>query len=237
MADTLLVRSCRDGMASIRANIVPMLLLWAMAVALVAAYYMVPLVAAALEPLQRWQTSSGKLAAFLNRAVFCGLIPGIFMALVPSVRPARPWLVIAAQIAWLGVVGILCDIMYSMNAQVFGTGVDFCTLLWKTLVSQFIWTPFVFAIPSAALCLWIGCDFSLARFLRDWPKRYFSRMYLPFLITNWAVWIPAMMAVHSFPTPLQIQLSGLVGAFWSLLGLELGRRASSSRTSNIRNDA
>lgn len=217
--------SWRIAARSIRANLIPMLILWVVAVVVIVSYNTLPIFASALEPLQRWQTSGGWLAAFANRAVFCGLLPGIIMAIVPSIRPRRPWLAILAQIAWLGVFGVFCNAMYSLNAWLFGTGTDIGTLVGKTLVSQFIWTPFVFAVPSSALCLWIACDFSRTRLVRDWPKHYLSRMYFPFLLSNWVVWIPVMMVVHAFPTPLQIQLSGLAGAFWSLLGLELGRRA------------
>ena len=72
------------GLRSVRANAVPMAVLWAIAVALVLAYHAIPAVAAALEPISRWQTAGGWGAAFLNRVVFCGLLPGVFMVTVPS---------------------------------------------------------------------------------------------------------------------------------------------------------
>lgn len=46
----------RIGIRSARANAVPMVALWLLAGATVWAYYAVPSVAAALEPLLRWQT-------------------------------------------------------------------------------------------------------------------------------------------------------------------------------------
>ena len=51
------------GLRSVRANAVPMVVLWAVAVALVFAYHAVPAVAAALEPISRWQTAGGWGAA------------------------------------------------------------------------------------------------------------------------------------------------------------------------------
>ena len=57
----------RIGWAAAKANAVPMVVLWGLAAATVAAYYLVPGVAAAFEPLMRWQVDSGWVAAFLNR--------------------------------------------------------------------------------------------------------------------------------------------------------------------------
>lgn len=217
-------RSLRVAWASVRASAVPMVALWTAAAATVVAYYLLPGFAEALEPLARWQRNCGKGAAFLNRAFFCGLLPGLFLVTMSSIRPRRPLLVVVAQVIWSGLSGILTDVMYSLNALWFGTGVDIRTLAMKTAVCQFAWAPLVFTLPGAVFCFWIGCDFSWRRVRNEWPDDYWRVGYLPFLISNWVVWIPVLMAVHVFPTTLQIQLSGLAGSFWTLLGLELGRR-------------
>ena len=47
------------GLASARANLVPMVALWALAVVLVSAYCLLPGFARALEPLREWQVRSG----------------------------------------------------------------------------------------------------------------------------------------------------------------------------------
>ena len=94
---------------SVRCNAVPMAVLWLFAVALIVSYRCIPSVASALEPLSRWQTESGWVAAFLNRAVFCGLLPGAFMAAMPSLRPRKVGWVVLAYSLWAGAWGILCD--------------------------------------------------------------------------------------------------------------------------------
>ena len=72
-------RAVRIGLASARVNLVPMVVLWAMAAALVLGYYHVPWVASVLSPLQEWQDEQGWIAAFLNRFAFCGILPGVFI--------------------------------------------------------------------------------------------------------------------------------------------------------------
>ena len=200
-----------------------MAVLWAVSVAMVLAYYVLPAVPAALEPLARWQRESGWLAAFLNRVVFCGLIPGAFIVCVKSLRPKHVVAVIAVQTVWSGICGVVSDWMFSLNARLFGTGVDFLTLCIKTAVCQFVWTPLFFAPLGAIVYFWMGRDFSILRFRRELPPRFYHGLVLPNLLVNWALWIPVTFAIHMFPTPLQIQLSGLASALFSLMLLAIGR--------------
>ena len=197
--------------------------LWAVSVAMVLAYYVLPAVPAALEPLARWQRESGWLAAFLNRVVFCGLIPGAFIICVKSLRPKHVVAVITVQTVWSGICGVVSDWMFSLNARLFGTGVDFLTLCIKTAVCQFVWTPLFFAPLGAIVYFWMGRDFSILRFRRELPPRFYHGLVLPNLLVNWALWIPVTFVIHMFPTPLQIQLSGLASALFSLMLLAIGR--------------
>ena len=72
----------RVGWESVKANWLPMVVLWLLAAALVAGYTYVPGVKAALQPVFDFQTGGGWKAAVLNRIVFCGLLPGAFWSLV-----------------------------------------------------------------------------------------------------------------------------------------------------------
>ena len=216
----------RIGWNSARANVVPMAVLWVFAVALVIGYYRIPAVSSELSVVAEWQVRGGHLAAFLNRVVFSGVIPWLFMLSCRSVRPRRPVAVMIAVSVFCGTFGIVCEWMYLAHAAIFGTGIDAATLLKKTLSAQFIWTLLVFCPASTVFFFWVGCDFSFGRFRREWSKGFLKRAMLPNLITNWMVWIPAIFVIHAFPTPLQIQLSGLVGSLWSLMLLALGRSVS-----------
>jgi hypothetical protein len=191
-----------------------MAVLWAVSVATVVAYYALPAVPAALDPLARWQRESGWLAAFLNRVVFCGLVPAVFIVCVKSLRPKHVAAVIAVQTAWSGICGIVSDCMFSFNAYLFGTGVDFATLCVKTAVCQFAWSPLFFVPLGSVVYFWIGRDFSPGRFRREMPSQFYYGLVLPNLLANWALWIPVTFAIHMFPTPLQIQLSGLASAWF-----------------------
>ena len=51
----------------------------------------------------------------------------------------------------------------------------------------------------------------------------YERCNSPNLLVNWVIWIPATFAINAQPTPLQVQLSGLVSSLFSLMLLVIGR--------------
>ena len=212
-----LTQALRSGFASVRENVVPMAVLWFLSCLLVFGYYHGSVVAAVLEPLSRWQTEHGAVAAFLNRVVFCGLIPGAFLLTVKALRPRRAWLVILAYCLWGGGWGVLCDWFFTFQAAVFGEGRDCLTLFKKTMVDQLVWNVFICTPVNALFFPWLARDFRLG------PKRSWRRFLLDdclvLLIANWIVWMPVSVAVYAFPLPLQIQLVGLASSFWMLVAL------------------
>ncbi|MBQ0031817.1 MAG: hypothetical protein KBT68_03335, partial [bacterium] len=90
----------RIGLESVKANAVPMVVLWGLAALTVLAYYRISEADAAFSPLAKWQMESGWVAAFLNRVIFCGVIPGVFLWSVKSVRPPRPLLTVCVYSLW-----------------------------------------------------------------------------------------------------------------------------------------
>jgi len=215
--------SARVAWASVRANAAPMIALWAFAALFVAVYYLAPGGAALFSPLMDWQTKGGWSAAFLNRIVFLGALPGVFLLSVKSIRPKRPLPTILAYALWGGAWGIFDDVLFTFLTRCFGSGTDFATLLLKTLAGQLIGTVLVGLVPGVLFFRWVAADFSLSRVRSEWPRHFFSEACLSLLLANWIVWIPVNICTYAFPLPLQIQLVGLAGSFWMLVGLQAGR--------------
>lgn len=204
-----------------RANAVPMVVLWLLAALTVVAFYHLDLAESVFGPLARWQTKSGWVAAFLNRVVFCGIIPGMFLIGKKSIRPPRPLLTVGAYALWGGLWGIACDGFFTLQTAMFGAGADLATLVKKTLVDQLVWNVFLCTPMNALFFPWVAQDFKRESRRRC---REFVRDCLVLLVANWIVWIPVTVAVYAFPLPLQIQLVGLAGAFWMLVALRAAAR-------------
>ena len=113
------------ALKSIRANLVPMAVLWLLAALTVWGYYRFPQIAAILEPLAKWQRDTGWPAAVVNRTVFCGLLPGVFLLTVRSIRPRHPWRTVLANCLWMGQWGLLSNAFFTLQAQVFGIRCSF----------------------------------------------------------------------------------------------------------------
>lgn len=221
----VLRNSLRIGVKSARANLVPMLILQTAAAATVAAYCLIPSFRALWEPFAGWHRTHGWRAAFCCQAFFCGLLPGLFLLLFPSIRPRRFGLTVLAQMLWCGLFGIGVGEVFKLLAAWFGNDASLTTLLAKTAFDQFVWTVLVIAPANAVFFFWVGRDFSFARARREWPRQFFARVYLPNLISNWCVWFPVIFIVFAFPLELQIFVCGMACTFWSLMCLQLGRRS------------
>ena len=160
-------------------------------------------------------------AAFLNRVIFCGVIPGVFLWSVKSIRPPRPLLTVCVYSLWGGLWGVACDGFYTFQDAVFGSGTDVATLVRKTLVDQLVWNVFICTPVNAIFFPWVAGNFKRGpgRSCRD-----FAQDCLVLLVANWIVWIPVTVAVYAFPLPLQIQLVGLACSFWMLVALRAAAR-------------
>lgn len=214
-------RAVGKGLKAIGDNLVPMVVLWSLAALAVFGYYRVPDFAALLEPVSDWQRDGGWVAAFLNRVIFCGVIPGVFLWSVKSIRPPRPLLTIVVYSLWGGLWGIACDVFFTLQTVVFGAGTDVATLVQKTVVDQLVWNVFLCTPVNAVFFPWAARDFRSAE-RRDCHE--FLQDCLTLLVTNWIVWIPVTVVVYAFPLPLQIQLVGLACSFWMLVALRAAAR-------------
>ena len=216
-----LTRDIRDalriGLVSVRANVVPMIVLWTVATGLAVGYYLIPCVATVLEPLRVWQGEHELVGAFVSRVFFCGLVPGVFLLAVKAIRPKRPWATMAAQSIWCGAWGLCYVYLYRWMSEWFGDGPELMTLVEKTAFDMFVWSAFVMVPLNAVFFFWVGHDLLILKAKKNWPRHFVRELVLPNYITNWCIWIPAMMAVYAFPLTLQIHLAGFAGAFWALV--------------------
>lgn len=218
-------RALKIGREAARANLMPMVALQAFAIGLSAAYVFCPGFRCAVEPVAVWHRACDWRAAFVSQMFFSGFFPCLFFLFCRSLRPCRPFPTVVAQTLWCGFLGVCSNAFFRFLATVWGDEARPATVIVKMLTDQFVWTPAFIAPANAVFFFWLGRDFSFSRTRAEWPRPFFRRLVLPNLLSNWIVWIPVSLAVFSVPQALQIHLNGLVCAFWTMMCLQIGRRA------------
>ena len=211
---------------SVRMNLLPMVVLWLLAGTAVALYYLVPEVAVSLRVFVDIQVRYGKLASFVNRVICGGVLPGIFLLSMPSIRPPRPVATVVSQALWCGLMGVLVDIFFALQVQWFGAEPSLAVSIKKTLVDQFGFCILIVSPLNAVFYAWIGNAFSFRLPPGLSYLRWFGKSYCSNILMNWCVSIPTLIAVYAFPPELQITVSGFVCAVWVLLAIFIGRRVS-----------
>lgn len=215
---------------SLRENLVPMLMLQVLAAVLVAAYLWIPGVAEALTPVGDGHRLHFVLGTLANRLVFCGFVPGLVLWALPSLRPNRCLLTLAVETLWCASLGLVCECFTQFQVFLFGDVHAPGVLLAKTLVDQLGFSAVVTVPLNAVVFFWIASGMSVSLARRRWPSNALTRIYLPNLVCNWVVWGPVNYLVYVFPQALQVQMGGLIGSFYVLLCLRLGKNGTKAPT-------
>lgn len=210
--------------AAFRQNWLPCLLLNICAVALVWSYYRLPAVeglwAAVAEFRVRWSYAF----AFFSSALAAAILPFGVQWLMGTLAPQNRLKRLAGLALFWAYRGVEIDLLYRVQAMLFGEGNDARTLVAKVAADQFIYTT-LWAVPSYLVALrWIELDYSWKETKATLGRYFWTRTFPTVLITNWLVWIPTASLVYSLPGPLQFPLFSMVMCFFILIVTLLARR-------------
>ena len=199
-----------------RINLIPGLILQAVAASLLAAYYLAP----SLRPGFEWFATQKQNLGFgysaIATAISGGLVPFLYLWLHGSLRKNVVKTLFFYVLYW-GFFGVQVDVFYHLQNALFGEGHDLVTIVSKVAVDMALFTPF-WTIPQTTICyLWKQLDFNFGALRPRLGKRLFLHDIPGLIVPAWLVWLPAITIVYSLPTLLQIPMFGLVQCFWSLL--------------------
>ena len=208
----------RSGLRGARANLWPGLALQLAALALVVAYYNEPGVHALLTRLVEVRQSAGLAYGMASTALFAGVLPFLYIRMecrIAGRQPQFSWMQGFVLTAFWTYKGLEIDVWYRLLAHSFGTGHSPGTIAIKAFLDQFVYCP-GFAIPTVAATYEALRDRN--GFLADIRTAgWYRRRVLPILISNWVVWVPAVMIIYSLPTPLQLPLQNIIIWFYTLI--------------------
>ena len=207
------------GWDAAKANAAPALIIQAMMLGLLAAYYLSPAVAQGLNQFAEFKRQHGFGFVILASIAAGALIPELFLIIFfQRGRPTRRNLrnLLFTVPVW-GFDGSLVDILYRTEARWFGDVVTVPVIAAKICVDQFGYNPF-FAAPFGVLTYeWKNSGISVrpVRELFTWD--HYRDKIFPTLVATWAVWIPLMAIIYALPLALQFPLFALALSFWVLL--------------------
>jgi len=210
-----------EGLRAAKTNLLPGALLFIFGVLLVAGYYRVAAVREVMEWVGDWQTRLDLLFSIPSTAFFGGVLPLVFRRIF--LREKSTPMDYVFQILFWGNMGLQVNLLYKLQAEMFGQSGSWQSIVPKVLVDQLIYVPMV-AIPSMVLgYLWKFCGFSLEQTRAALARRNYWERSVPLIISNWGVWIPAAAIIYSFPLALQVPLQNLILTIWVMLVILLTR--------------
>jgi hypothetical protein len=205
------------ALQGIKTNLLPGLVLQAIGLGIVLAYYFINAAQDAFLYVSGLKTAYGYAFSAVSTAVFGGLIPCLYLFAVKQIsKKAFPKELLFYLAVWIW-KGIEVDAFYRLQGVIFGYTLSFGTIVQKTLVDQFVYSP-LWAAPSLTIAfLWKDSGFSFARFRQNINKRLFTFKIPSVLFSTWIVWIPAVSIIYCLPGALQVPLFNLIICFWVLL--------------------
>ncbi|HEY6205231.1 MAG TPA: Mpv17/PMP22 family protein [Chthoniobacterales bacterium] len=207
------------GWEAARANAWPALILQALMLALLIAFYGSSSVATGLWQLAEFKQRHGTPFVVVAAMLAGAVVPELFLILFfQRARPTRRNLrTLLFTIPVWGFDGWLVDLLYRGEAALLGDVASVPVVLAKICIDQFGYNV-LFAAPFGVLTYeWKNSGISMrpVRDLVAW--QHYREKILPTLVATWAVWIPLMAIIYSLPLALQFPLFSLALSFWVLL--------------------
>ena len=207
------------GLQAAKANLIPGLIIQAVMLAIVLAYYWNESTRGWLNELAQLKAHFGYLFS-VPLGMFVGaLLPEMLKVLVfqrGRVRRQNFESFVFAALFW-GFAGGCVDSLYRLQTLLFGNIPTFSVIVSKVLVDQFIYNP-VWGAPITVWAYeWRDRGFTTVGIAEFFTLGFYREQIVPVLLATWGVWIPVMILIYSLPPLLQVPLFGLALCFWVLL--------------------
>lgn len=220
-----LSQAFQRGIAAVRENLVPALVLQTLLGLLVASYFLWPSSAVVLVKLSQWKQAGGILFSMAAT----GFAGGLLAELAKVYCGQRGhWTKSNVEDGIFNFIlfafsGGTVHLFYDQQALWFGDHLAWSVILKKTTVDMLLFTP-IWATPYQSIFwLWKNHRYSWSAVSTDLRTDYLTRHYLPVLIMEWVFWIPVVMMTYSLPLVLQFPFFLIAMATWGLLLAALTR--------------
>ncbi|MBI1368818.1 MAG: hypothetical protein GC162_09225 [Planctomycetes bacterium] len=221
-------QAIRMGFYAAKVNVLPGTLLQLAAAAIVLSYYFTQTGHDLLEHVAQLKTRYGYIYSVVCTACFGSLLPIALASIMPGGRHRAEVIAARRSIVYLtcfwALVGLQVDGLYRAEAWAFGeSGVR--AVVSKVAFDQGLFTT-IYALPLTVLVYQFKDAGYDRRRMRIRPIGHWYRLYvMPLMVSNWGVWLPAVVLIYCLPLALQLPIQNVVQCLWSLMILVLARPA------------
>ncbi len=210
----------RDMVGVARANILPALVLQAIAVFLLWSYHYWPAATNALNELAKIKLATGFLFAFVASAIAGAVLPLILQSLQRGNHRRIAVNALPALFLFWGLRGCLVDAFYQLQSAVWGNSVQPTVLAIKIFCDLAIASPLVFLPFLVLIFSWADTQGNISQMRESFHGgivAWWRREALSLSPMAWLVWTPALVVVYSLPPGLQFPVAAVIQCFWALI--------------------
>ncbi len=205
------------ALRGVRKNARAGFVLQAFAAFIVVAYFVSEPVRRALGSVGALRVEYGLVFSVVSTVLSGAVVPYLVLAGSGRLKPEQRASEAAFQLVFWIWRAVEVDYLYRVQAYMFGAEASPSVVVAKVAFDQFVYNPFWVVPLQTFLFLWKGEGFSLSNVRSALRRRSFLERYVVGLLTSFAVWLPAVSAIYSMPTALQLPLCNIVLCFWCLL--------------------
>jgi hypothetical protein len=207
------------GLRAAQANLIPGLIVQALMLGMLLAYFFYP-------PMRNWLNQLADVKAHWGygytaiSAIIAGaIIPEILRIFVFQKAQLRRcnFANLLFTIPLWCVLGIIVDFFFRCQAGWFGSEASFSVVAKKVIVDQFVFNTIYAAPVQTWFYDWKNRGYRLKGISTFFTVTYYRDRIIPLLFANWGVWIPIVCILYSLPSQLQIPLFGLALSMWVIL--------------------
>ncbi len=207
------------------------LIIQALALGVVCSYYWIEGSSELFNHIARYKSSGGLLFAASTTIISGGLLPECLKrGARPSGMPAPPMTELLHQFTMWGILGVIVDRFYAIQAQLFGIGNSPSTLLIKVLFDQFVFTPLIVLPFITSWFLLYEKKGNLKQWFEALTVKDILHRMLPLWATSLCFWPVMLLIIYSLPSALQFPLFLFGNAAYSILMIFIARRQGSIAT-------
>lgn len=209
----------QKSVSTVKANVPAIVVIQGAAAVLVLSYFNSEAVRNASRFIAEFKAGQGLGFVFLTGVVAGSVIPEIVKAAV-RIKPepgANRWMSFAWPATVYGLLAVLVDLLYRLQAFMFGTEATPGVVASKILVDMLVFSTLVSMPFCVGLLTWWRRGFARTFWRGAFSRKFYATEIVSSLPLCWAYWMPTLVMVYSLPLDLQFPFAMLMQSAFSIL--------------------